>query len=356
MLDFTKALYLGIDHSCRSLGTWTSLTTGVPAALRTPPEHRSVARTVAALTGCERGTLGRSTLHVMWDLFGAMRERNAELFVDAGIYPIARWGTERAAAQGVKVREYPHQDAEALRRMIQRRHSGNARVTIVTDGWCTRCGRFAPLPALTELAGHYGGSLIVDDTQAMGVFGQRSSGQPSPYGCGGGGSLRWFGLAAPHIVLVASLAKALGAPLAALASSESFVRRFEDESEVRVHSSPPSNVDVRAAMHALMVNRNAGDELRRTLSASVQRLRRGLARLDLAARGGQFPVQTLEHGPGLDAIEMHRRLAKAGVGTVLLRKDRFHAMQLAFLINARQRMREIDRAVSEVERCTPVCV
>ena len=38
--------------------------------------------------------------------------------MDAGTYPIARWGVKRAAARGILVEDFPHYDPDALRRRL----------------------------------------------------------------------------------------------------------------------------------------------------------------------------------------------------------------------------------------------
>src|ERR1700745_2783322 len=100
MLDFTSALYLGMRHPSCALRPWSQFTTGVPAALGWLPEAWSIAHEFAALQGCEGGVLGTSTLHQFWDLFGILGRQQVAIHVDAGAYPIARWGVERAAARG----------------------------------------------------------------------------------------------------------------------------------------------------------------------------------------------------------------------------------------------------------------
>ena len=105
MLDFTSALYLGIRHPSRSLRPWSQLTTGKPAALESPPSSQAVARALAELQGCERVTLLPSTLHLFFDLFEVLRREGIRLYVDAGAYPMARWGAERAASRGVLLRQ-----------------------------------------------------------------------------------------------------------------------------------------------------------------------------------------------------------------------------------------------------------
>src|SRR5574341_1890957 len=108
-----------MQHPSRSWLPWAQLTTGVPAALASPVIARTIAQKLAALQSCEAATLAPSTLHLFWDLFGILAKDAVAIYMDAGIYPIARWGVERAAARGVPVRSFPHHNAEALRRQLQ---------------------------------------------------------------------------------------------------------------------------------------------------------------------------------------------------------------------------------------------
>jgi 8-amino-7-oxononanoate synthase len=185
MLDFTSALYLGMTHSHSSLRPWTQLTTGRPAALAPPPGARTVAQTLAALQGCERATLSPSTLHLFWDLFGMLSRGHVAIYVDEGVYPIARWGVERAAARGTPVRSFPHYDADALRSQLRKDSLRRLRPLIVADGFCPGCGKPAPIEAYLENARADGGLLILDDTQSLGIFGSSPS-RDAPYGKGGG--------------------------------------------------------------------------------------------------------------------------------------------------------------------------
>src|SRR4029450_11486378 len=146
MLDFTSALYLGFWHSSRSLSAWSRLTMGMPAALAEPPGVQSVASRLAMLQGSEGATLAASTLHLFWDLFGMLAQRHVAVYLDAGTYPIARWGVERAAALGPPVLPFPHRDPDALRRLLRRRNRDRLPV-VVSDGICPRCGRVAPIDA-----------------------------------------------------------------------------------------------------------------------------------------------------------------------------------------------------------------
>jgi 8-amino-7-oxononanoate synthase len=338
MIDFTSALYLGLRHPSWALRPWRRFTTGVPAALREPGSAISIAQDLAALIHCERAVLGTSTLHLFWDLFRGLADGRSIIYMDAGLYPIARWGIERAAARGTPVREIPHHDAPTLRRLLQ---DSRRRPLMVTDGFCPRCGRSAPIGAYLEAVERAGGRLIVDDTQALGVLG-RGPGPRAPYGHGGGGSLLWSKVASPDVIVVASLAKGFGVPLAVLAGSETAVSRFEATSETRVHCSPPSVAALHAAVHALAVNRRHGDALRARLVALVSLFRRELSRAGFPVVGGRFPVQTLGTVRGDAAVRLHGALRRQQILTVLRRDvEGVGGPRLTCLLTARHTARDV---------------
>lgn len=343
MLDFTSALYLGLHHASASLRPWARLTTGAPAALVEPPDAVAVAQRLAALFGCEHALLAPSTLHLFWDLFGGLARGGTAIYVDAGLYPIARWGVERAAARGVSVRSFVHHDVEALWTRLKRDARRGWRPVVVADGFCPGCGGPAPVVEYLECARAYGGLLILDDTQALGILGCTPSADV-PYGRGGGGILRWSDITGPDVLVGSSLAKGFGVPVAVLAGSEAMIRGFETRSETRVHCSPPSAAVIHAAEYALNVNDRCGDDLRGRLAANVSRLRQRIAYIGLSAVGGLFPFQTLALAEGMSALKTYERLQRLNVNAVLHRNRNGRDVRLSFLLTAKHRPSEIDRA------------
>lgn len=341
MLDFTSALYLGMNHAHHTLRPWKSLTTGRPAVLESPSGAETVARNLAHLIGCERATLGTSTLHIFWDLFEVLARENIAIFVDEGTYPIARWGVERMAARGVPVATFPTHDPAALEQRLARNRRSGLRPVVVTDGLCPATGRPAPLDHYLRLVRAYTGYLVIDDTQALGILGKQPT-REVPYGRGGGGTPAWHGLQAPELIIGSSLAKGFGVPLAILAGSRRVIDRFEALSSSRVHCSAPCAVDISAAEHALVVNRSHGDYLRSRLTQGIQRFRLALNDHGISIYGGFFPVQT----PSLwtAAGQIHAQLLTSGIKTVLHKAKQGHPAQVSFLITATHEPWEIDRA------------
>jgi 8-amino-7-oxononanoate synthase len=343
--DFTSSQYLGIRHSSDVLSPWKQLTTGTPAALRRVPGAQTVAATLADLQACDQVTLLPSTLHLFFDLFEVLRHKGISLFVDSRAYPIVRWGAERAAAQGVPFRLIRHYDPNATRRAIDASFEKGRRPVVVADGFCPDCGRSAPLEDYLRCVEQHDGYVVLDDTQALGIWGTDPSSR-EPYGIGGGGSLRLHAIRSPRLIVGASLAKAFGVPLAALAASNSFIRYFTHRSKTRVHTSPPSIVILRAAEHALLVNARHGDQIRRRLAHVVGYFRDSISDTGLLRTDGVFPVQIIGSHPGADAVKLHRVFRHAGIRTAVTQEPITGETKLPIVFCAWHTVADVDRLAS----------
>jgi 8-amino-7-oxononanoate synthase len=347
VLDFTSSLYLGMTHPSSALRPWAGLTTGVPAALATPALAGAVAGELARLQGCAAATLARSTLHAFWDLIPMCAGPGTAIYVDAGAYPVARWATERAALRGIPVRTFPHFDAAALRQRLRGDAAAGLRPVVISDGVCPGCGRAAPAAAYLDAARRRGGLLVLDDSQALGLLG-RAPGPGAPFGSGGGGSLRRSRIAAPEVVLVASMAKSLGVPMAVISGDAGLIGALRAGSATGRHCSPPSMADLHAAEHALADNRRRGDRLRLRLARLVELFQSAIraARPDWLGEGGAvFPVQTLRVPPAR-AWQVHEGLLRRGVLTALHRGTCRRGPAISFVITVTHTPADIERAAA----------
>jgi 8-amino-7-oxononanoate synthase len=320
------------------------LTLGKPAALEDPPGAEWVERELASLTGCEAALLAPSTLHLFMDLFTLLARPGVGIFLDGGSYPISKWGAQHAALAGVPVRSFASHDLEGLRECINAAPA--IRPIVVTDGLSPTSGAVAPLAGYAGLAALKGGLVVVDDTQALGILGT-PTGIEAPYGAGGGGSLRHARFASPNILLVSSLAKALGAPVAMVGGAAAQIEDFRARSLTRVHCSPPSAAAIAAAGQAVEANCREGEVLRRRLAERVARFNYGTGQLGLCSNRHLFPVRPVRLPDGVGARELHAELAERGVRALLLGRPAGLAT-LCFAITARHGLREIDKAVESM--------
>jgi 8-amino-7-oxononanoate synthase len=305
MLDFLACSYLGLRHSGAALGRWPALTTGRPAALGGAVEADAAAWAVAALQGLWDGLAGTSTLHLAVDLFAVGLQRDAALYRDAHLYPILRSALH--VANRVTVALPPH-DPAALAAQLR----GTCRFPVmVTDGWCIDCGRAAPLADYVTILRPHDGLLVVDDTQAFGLFGTPGGG---PFGQGGGGTLRAQALdKGDPVVAVTSLAKAFSAPMAVLAGPTSLLDRVRAGGPMRVHASPPCVPAARSALRALRLNRTCGARRRTQLARSLRLFRASCRARGVWLAGGFHPVQTLPLPHGTNPANLVRLAAAQGL-------------------------------------------
>lgn len=341
-MDYTSALYLGLRH--RHVGCRSPLTTGKPLSLESKLERRVAAEMVSWL-GSEEVLIGPSTLHLAFDLFASFDPAEWSLFIDRDSYPILQWGSGQLIERGMRSWPFTATDPASLRRSLSRHLRAGRKPLVITDGWNFHTDRLNPLRHLLSWTRTYQGLLIVDDSQCLGLLGARPTAL-TPWGRGGAGSLAFHGLAgAKDCLIIASLAKGLGVPVAQLAGPKQIVQRVRRLGKTRMHTSPPSNPELLAAHHAIRINRSAGDALRRKLQRNIALFQRLTNRIGLPVSGGLFPYQRIECKQG--CRDIHRRLQRQGIETLLLR-GQGAGPRLGILLRADHRAVEIHSLVHQL--------
>lgn len=347
MLDFSSSLYLGFRHSADSLPFWKQLTTGKPAALYTSRRQLRIETGLSDLTGTESAVLGQSSFHLFWDLFQMLAKNRIAIYLDRAAYPVSSQAAQPLVARGIPIHVFSHFRPAVLKRQLENASSANTQPVVVVDGYCPGCGRFAPVRELSALLKPYSGMLLIDDTQALGIFGEKPH-EHSMYGIGGGGSLRCLGIDNPNIVLISSLAKGFGVPAAMLGGNASMVEQFKTHSQTRLYMSPPSCLEVLAIEHALRLNQSVGDKIRAQLAMLVQLFRNLLAAGHLQLSGGTFAIQSLTGFPASFLHAMFQHLRNKGILCLLHRQRCRKHLSLSFVISAAHTTAQIRQTANTV--------
>lgn len=293
VFDLSTVGYLGLRHVPGELRAWDCLGKGRPQAVdEVDPFMDTLAARIASLQGCEAAIFAASTFQLFWDLFDLLSDEEVMIYLEEKVYPIARWGVERAAAQGVSVLSFLHQSPESLNFLLSQNSAGKRRPVVVVDGVSSIRWSPTPLSDYLRAIEPFGGLLVVDDTQALGLFGHSPHPQ-TPFGFGGGGSLRWHELESPNVLLVSSLAKGFGVPVAVFSGSTQMVEWFRMKSQTLEHCSPPCIPLLHAVEHALDVNESEGDRLRDRLAANIRSFQAILQEASFSEIGPIFPVQVV---------------------------------------------------------------
>ncbi len=341
-MDFSSSLYLDMRHGSGEIGGWATLGAGFPAAFAEAPAAVRIARQIAALQGFEDGVLAPSTLHLFWDWFGGLHPSLYCIFADEQVYRVAGSGLERAIGKGVQAFRFRHHAPGDLAYELKRRLRPGLKPIVVTDGWCPFCGRLAPIEKYLNLVDAYEGLLVLDDTQALGILGANPS-PGMPFGYGGGGLIRHLDLHSPRVMVIASLAKAFGVPLAVISGTSEQMSAFRERSETRVFGSPPSAAALSAAKNALAVNSESGGQRRAMLLHLVRLFRERMADQGIQLRGGFFPVQSIAGLSKEQVWLLHRDLLRRGIRTVPV-KVHGHEPRLCWIINAKHTTSDIENA------------
>ncbi|MGF1551909.1 MAG: aminotransferase class I/II-fold pyridoxal phosphate-dependent enzyme [Paracoccaceae bacterium] len=338
MIDFTSTLYLGLGHASASLGPWRALSTGRPAALAPPEGQRAAEIALARLTGADDAMLLPSSLHAFSDLFDRQPAAGGRLLVEAGGYPVGHASAARAVARGVGLGVFAHHDAAALARALRAAPGA----VVLVDGCCASCGRPPPLARYLALVAEAGATLVIDDTQTLGLLG-RAAGQPA-----GGGVLTGLDDGAGRVLVIASLAKGRGVPAAVLAGGRGAVARLRRASATAVHNSPVSACHLAALHAALGANRREGAWRRRRLARLVAAFRDGLACAGLAPLASRLPIVTLPLGAAGASRAVQGALLARGVRAVARRLDCLATAGVSFFVTARHTLEEIRAATEAV--------
>lgn len=349
MIDFTSSLYLGMKHGNNELENWEQLTTGVPAVLYETPLSSTVGLKVAAMQGLKNGICAPSTIHIYSDLFGLLSSQRIVLFIDEKVYPVSRYGIEKLVVSGIKVVPFRHLNYGHLQQLVAGMTVSGEIPVILTDGWCPLCGKVAPINQYVDVIKPLGGHVIIDDTQAFGILGERRAGN-SPYGSGGGGTLKWLNIRDDCIISITSLAKAFGVPMAVLSGPAPFLSAFAQKSETRVSSSPVSMVHLLAALNALSINQRVGDARRTRLWQNILSVRMQLRAIGIQAGGGIFPVQHISTSIPSQAVKIFGRLKKKGIATVLISSHYKRKPMLSIVMRSDHNASQIKAIVSSIRK------
>ena len=143
------------------------------------PPHRLLEKTLADIYGTQDAIAfvsGHATnVSTIGGLFGAQDV----IFHDALSHNSIVQG---AMASGAKRISFPHNDTEALERLLEEHRPKARRALIVTEGVFSMDGNIADLPGLLRLKKKWGTLLMVDEAHALGVLGAHGRGTAEHFG------------------------------------------------------------------------------------------------------------------------------------------------------------------------------
>jgi glycine C-acetyltransferase len=202
-----------------------------------------------------------------------------------------------------KARRYRYANNDMGELEERLREAGDARCRlVVTDGIFSMDGIAANLPAICNLAERYDAVVMVDDSHATGVLGERGTGTPAHCGV------------ADRVHLVSStFGKALGgAGGGFIAGPGPLVDMLRQRARPYLFSNAMAPPVVAATLKALDLVEN-DDSLRKRLHANARRFRGLLASAGFDLIPGEHPIIPVMTGDALRAQQLAAALMDEGV-------------------------------------------
>jgi 8-amino-7-oxononanoate synthase len=198
---------------------------------------------------------------------------------------------------GAAVSVFPHADMDALDSLLK--GTPGRRRLIVSDSIFSMEADSAPLERLAELAGRHEAILMLDESHALGILGERAGGLAQARGV------------RPE-VLMGTLSKAIGSAGGFIAGSSRLVEFLRHRARGFIFDTAPAPATVGAALASLEVIAREPGRRERVLKSSL-RLGRGLREAGLHAAAGEAVIVPLMVGEPGAAVALAARLRDAGV-------------------------------------------
>lgn len=150
------------------------------------------------------------------------------------------------AKDNFKLYRYPHQDLNALERLLLK--STATKKVIVSEGIFSMTGSQTDIAGLIDLKNKYSAFLVIDDAHSIGVKGANGQGSASFVNSGN------------IDILICPLGKAFAMQGAVIASSKKIIQNFIQNSRPYIYSTAPCSAQVSALLCALDLIKQADSQ------------------------------------------------------------------------------------------------
>jgi 8-amino-7-oxononanoate synthase len=308
LADFASCNYLGFDLDREILDS-------IPAYLEAWGTHPSWSRLLGSpvlyeeiedrltgLLGSEDSLVLPTITHIHMSVIPLLAA-SGTIFLDARAHKTIYDGCQIAKARGAAIRRFRFEDPDHLDELLSQERDPTRLVCM--DGVNSMTGNAPDLVAFAEVARRHGALLYVDDAHGFGVIGERSAGEPSPYGMRGNSIVRHAGESYENIVLVGGFSKAYSSLLAFIACPSDVKDLLKVAAPPYLYSGPSPVASLATVLAGFGVNEKRGDALRSNLWRLSDRVLTALRRLGVETpnRSGLpiIEVPLRDHGR-IDAV------------------------------------------------------
>jgi 8-amino-7-oxononanoate synthase len=260
--------------------------------------HAQLERELARFEGTEAALLFPTGYAANVGAITALVGREDAIFSDAKNHASI---IDSCRLSGARLFVYPHNDVDALAKLLAEHAARARRRLIVTDSLFSMDGDFASLPALAQLAEQHDAMLLVDEAHATGVFGHHGRGVSELQDCEAGVHVR-----------VGTLSKALGSHGGFVAGSQMLIDWLANRARPYVFSTAAPEALAAAGLAAIAMVREQ-PERRTKLLQNAAMLRTKLRSLGLDVGTSQSQIIPVILGDPERTMQASQRLREQGL-------------------------------------------
>ena len=249
---------------------------------------------------------------------------------------------EGAVASRATRRSFPHNDLDALERLLQSQRPSYTKALLVVEGLYSMDGDFPDLPRLLTLRERYGLLMLVDEAHSLGTLGPR-----------GRGLSEHFGLANhPDVIWMGTLSKTLASCGGYLAGGKALINWLRHTLPGFVYSvglPPPSTAAALQALRILVREPHRVEALARNSSLFSQRARALGLNLGTHSQGPIVPIWT---GDPISCLDLAQALLEDGffVSPITYPAVPPEASRLRFFLTSEHSPHQIEAALASLEK------
>jgi glycine C-acetyltransferase len=305
VLNFCANNYLGLANhpdvlkvAHEALDRWGYGLSSVRFICGTQEIHKELERALSDFLGTEETILYSSCFDANGGLFETLLEEEDAVISDQLNHASIIDGIRLCKAQRFR---YAANDMADLEAMLREARGARFRL-IVTDGVFSMDGTIANLPAICGLADRHGALVMVDDSHAVGVLGER-----------GRGTHEYRNVMSRVDILTGTLGKALGGASGGYTSGRrEIIEVLRQRSRPYLFSNTVAPMIVGASLKALEIL-SESTELRDRLMQNTHLFRQGMTERGFHIPPGEHPIVPIMLGEAALAQRMSDRLLEKGI-------------------------------------------
>jgi glycine C-acetyltransferase len=305
VLNFCANNYLGLANDPRlvqtakeSLDRWGYGLSSVRFICGTQALHKELEAKLSAFLGTEDTILYGSCFDANGGIFETLLGPEDAVLSDELNHASIIDGIRLCKAQRFR---YKNGDMDDLERCLKEASSARQKL-IVTDGVFSMDGIIAPLDRICDLAERYDAAVMIDDSHAVGVLGEKGRGTHEYAGCMGRVDL-----------ITGTLGKALGGASGGYASGrKEIVELLRQRSRPYLFSNTLAPVIAATSLKVLELLEQSPDLLER-LRSNTRQFRTRMAAEGFAFPESDHPIVPIMLGEAALAVQMASQLLDEGI-------------------------------------------